>query len=198
MLNGFWTIDITDFRGLKAHGLALLRDGAVLADGEALDIAGTYEVQGNAIMAALDVVLRGRDASNRPVAERVHLQVQGHAMGHVVSASGIDLSDAGHRADVRLECRAILERDRTPMPAARNDTVADARGGSNKVNSSGVGDRMAAPPRPRFAKARLPGEIREEARDALAALALRQRGVMAVRHASPRVADDAPVGAGWS
>lgn len=190
MLDGFWTIDITDFRGLQARGLALLHDGIVLADGEALDIAGTYEEQGNAILAALDVVLRGRDASNRPVAERVRLHVQGRAMGHVVSASGVDLADAGRRADVRLERRAVLERGPARMPTS--PTGAQPGAPTSAMTDATRSDARASAPRLHFAKARLPGEVRAEARQAIAAMALRQRGTMPpFRPATACAADDA-------
>lgn len=103
MLDGFWMLDIVDQNGLRAYGMLVLRGGAVAGDGDAIDIAGTFEEYEDAILATLTVVLRGTTPEGEPAAERVHLHVQGRAIGDFISASGIDRSDVGRRVDICLE-----------------------------------------------------------------------------------------------
>ena len=108
MLNGFWAIDIADERGARADGLVAFRDGTVLGESSTIDIDGSYEAQDDAILAAFDVVLHGRDPSGERMAERVHLHVQGWLIGAAISASGIDLADKTRRVRIYLEQRAAL------------------------------------------------------------------------------------------
>lgn len=118
------------------------------------------------------------------------MHVQGQAMGHVVSASGVDVADAGRRADVRFERRAVLEREPVRMPTA--PTGAQAGTAINAMVNATRPDARAPTPRPLFAKARLPGEIRAQARQALADMALRQRATkQPLPPATARTADEA-------
>jgi hypothetical protein len=170
MLNGFWTVEIADERGMRARALVLFRDGAVVGDGNSAEIAGSYEEQDNAILASLDVVLRGTDVNNVPVAERVHLHVQGWAIGYTITACGIDVARDGRRVDIRLEYRSPRDtlRVRSPL-TARNVLEMDAG----------------------FAKSRLPGEIRDPARNTHASTVRTPPPVNSARASDPPLREDA-------
>lgn len=115
MLGGLWTIDISDTCGMSAAGLVLFRSGIVFGADEVTEITGTYEQQGAGFLATLDVVLSDLTPKSDARTERVQLHLQGRTAGHLISASGICLSDAGRRAYVRLERRAIVERNPAPI-----------------------------------------------------------------------------------
>lgn len=151
MLDGFWRIDITDSCGMRAGGMVLLRNGTVCGNGEAIDIAGAYEEHDNALIATLDVVLRGAAYGSERAAERVRLHVQGYVVGHTISASGVDLFSAGRSADVRLERQSVIERGlpRIDSSAARV-TEAPARIGPRQDEPA-----QDAVVRPRFVATRM-------------------------------------------
>ena len=128
MLNGLWAVDIADERGGRADGLVTFRDGAVLGDSSSIDIDGSYEVEGDAFLAGIDVVLHGTGWSGESMAEIVHLHVQGRRIGRAITASGIDLADDTRRVRIYME-------QRTAIPAAAR---AEGKGVSEVVTA---GDR---------------------------------------------------------
>ena len=149
MLNGLWTLEITDSRGLRARGLVLLRNGTVLGNGDAIDITGTYEQHESAILTTLHVVLRGSGPGGEPIAERVHLQAQGQAIGDVIAASAIFPEDAGRRADFRLQSRAVMDQPHFGLPA-RLSLVAESPLGPGAADRSATNDVRSRPRRVRM------------------------------------------------
>lgn len=149
MLNGLWTLEITDSRGLRAHGLVLLRNGAVLGNGDAIDIAGSYEEREDSILTTLHVVLRGRGPGGEPIAERVHLQAQGQAIGDVIAASAIFLEDGGRCADIRLELRATTDQPRFGLSAGA-PPMAERPLGPGAADPSASNDVRSRPRRARM------------------------------------------------
>ncbi len=128
MLDGLWTIDITDERGMHARGLVIFRDGAVLADGGTIEIGGSYEEQDDAILANLDVVLRGVDPNGAPAAEYVNLHVQGRVTGHTISASGINLAGDSGCVRLHLEHRSAIAGRAVPPPPGMEAAFIDGPG----------------------------------------------------------------------
>ncbi len=124
MLDGLWKIEISDTRGMSAAGLVLFHNGIVLRGDDSINIAGSYEEQGNAILATLEVLLAGPSPGNGRGYERVYLHVQGQLGAHTLSASGVDLSDVWRRADIRLERRALVEPYRADARAPVAETPA--------------------------------------------------------------------------
>ncbi len=110
MLEGLWHINITDAHGMSAVGLVLLQNGVVLRGEESINIAGTYEEQENALLATIEVLLCASSMGGGGRFIYVCLHVQGQLAGHTISATGVDLSDAWHRVDVRLVRRALVAR----------------------------------------------------------------------------------------
>ncbi len=133
MLTGIWAIDIADERGSRADGFVTFRDGAVLGDRSTIDIDGSYEVEGDAILAGIDVVLHGTGWNGEPMAERVHLYVQGRRIGRAITASGIDLADDTRRVRIYLEQRAAT-------PAVARSEAAEV----SEVAVAGDRDRARA------------------------------------------------------
>ncbi len=130
MLNGLWAIDIADELGSRADGIVAFRNGAVLGDSSTIDIDGSYEVEGDAVLAGLDVVLHGVGRNGEPMAERVHLYVQGRRIGRAITASGIDLADDTRRVRIYLEQRSVR-----PAPARAESMAA------SEIAASGDRDR---------------------------------------------------------
>ena len=108
MLEGFWKIEIHDTRGMSAAGLVLFHNGIVLRGDDSINIAGSYEEQDNAILATLEVLLAGPSPGSGGGYERAYLHLQGQVGAHTISASGVDLSDAWHRADISLKRRVLV------------------------------------------------------------------------------------------
>ena len=122
-LNGLWAIDFVAEWGSRADGVVALYDGAVVGKNSAIDIDGSYEALGDAIIAGLDVVLHGPGRNGRPTAECVHLHVQGSVTGRTISASGIDLADDTRHVRIYLEWRGATP---AAMAARRSDRGAGA------------------------------------------------------------------------
>ena len=183
MLDGLWKIKIHDTRGMSAEGLILFHNGTVIRGDDSINIAGSYEEQDNAILATVEVLLCDPSPDSGRSYERVYLHVQGHVGAHTISASGVDLSDAWHRADIRLERRALIEPHRPsegthvteiptvaePSPgAAENQETAATKPAVSR--RSGVGATDAG-----FLTMPMPNEALEWAHDESIAVAPRPR-----------------------
>lgn len=176
MLDGWWQIDIAEASGMSAASRVLLRNGIVFQNSETADATGTYEEQGNAFRATLEVTLDDPAPSSGRLSERALLHLQGQVGAHTIWASGVDLTNVHRRVNVRLQRRALIERYPVSARTSSPDVPAVARLWRDTVKKLGVvaaraktsEPSWAGATAPRFAKARLPREILDEARGRLA------------------------------
>lgn len=106
MLDGFWSLEVADDRGMEARGAVALRKGRINGIDERTCVSGEYQCQGNLVLGMLDLVLHATDAAGADIAERVQLQIQGSVAAATMAASGTDLAEPGRRFALSLEYRS--------------------------------------------------------------------------------------------
>ena len=131
MLDGLCKIDFADDRGFRARGSVSLRNGRVCGDSDTAEIEGTYGERGDGTLAALGVVLNCKDRRSEPSGPPVGLRAQALAASVVISASGVDQSEAERHANIRLEQRDAIDRCQVRLRLTA-PPLSDARTGQGR------------------------------------------------------------------